>query len=75
MTPILKNSNGNTAVFIKAKEALVRRSAFLKLLLSLVQPPVMSSGFAHTKIIEDLVAEILIIQVITKVLGLDKIYL
>ena len=60
-------------VSMKTKEALVRRLVFPKLSSSLVEPPVMSTEFAHTKITEDLVAEALMTQATTKVPGSDKI--
>ena len=37
-----KDSDGNTAVFMKAKEALVQRSAFLKPLTNFIKLPVTS---------------------------------
>ena len=58
---------------MKAKEALVRRSEFPKPPSSLVEPPVISSEFAYTKITKDLVVEALITQAATKAPGPDKI--
>lgn len=72
-TPALKDSDGNAAVSMKAKEALVRRSAFPKPPTSLVQTPVTSSGSAHTKITEAIVAQALMTQAGTKAPGPDKI--
>ncbi len=72
-TPALKDSDGNTAVSLKAKEVLVRRSAFLKPPTNLVVPSVTSFGSAYIKIIKEGVAQALVTQAITKAPGLDKI--
>ena len=72
-TPALKDSDGNVAVSMKAKEALVRQSVFPKPPTSLVQTPVISSGLAHTKITEAIVAQALVTQARTKAPGPDKI--
>ena len=72
-TPVLKDSNGNTAVSMRAKEALVRRSAFPKPPTNLIESLVTALGFAHTKISEELVGQALIIQVATKAPRPDKI--
>ena len=71
--PALKDSDGNIAVFMKAKEALVQRSAFSKLSISFIQTPVTSSRLAYTKITKAIVAQVLVTQVGTKALGPDKI--
>ena len=71
--PALRDSDGNTAVSIKAKEALVRKSAFLKPPTNLVELPVISLGLAYTKIIEEVVAQALVTQAATKALGPNKI--
>ena len=61
------------AVSMKAKEALVRRSAFPKPPTNLVEPPVTSFGSAHTKISEEVVGQALMTQAATKASGPDKI--
>ena len=73
ITPALKDSDGNTAVSMKAKEALVRKSAFPKPPANFVEPPVISSGVAHTKINEEVIAQALMTQAATKAPGPDKI--
>lgn len=72
-TPALKDSNGNTAVFIKAKEALVRKSAFPKPLPNPIEPLVTPNGSFHTRITEEVVAQALMTQAATKASGPDKI--
>ncbi len=72
-TPALKDSDGNMAVSMKAKEALVPRSAFPKPPTNLVKPPVTSFGPAHTKITEEVIAQAFMTQVATKAPGPDKI--
>ncbi len=72
-TPALKDSDGNTAVSMKAKEALVRRSAFPKPPINLIEPPVIPFRSAHTKITEEAVAQAVMAQSATKAPGLDKI--
>ena len=58
---------------MKAKEALVRKSAFPKPLINLFEPPVIPSGLAHTKITEEVVAQALMTQAINKAPEPDKI--
>ncbi len=58
---------------MKAKEALVQRSAFPKPPTNLIEPPVTSFGLAHTKITEESVAQALMTQLATKAPGPDKI--
>ena len=58
---------------MKAKEALVRRSAFPKPPTNLIEPPVTSFGLAHTKITEEVIAQALMTQAATKAPGPDKI--
>ena len=58
---------------MKAKEALVRRSAFPKPPPNLFKPPVILRGVAHTKMTEEIVAQALTIQAATKAPGPDKI--
>ena len=72
-TPALKDSDGNTAVSMKAKEALVRKSAFPKPPINLFEPSVIPSGLAHTKITEEVVARTLMTQAANKAPGPDKI--
>ena len=57
ITPALKNSDGNTAMYMKAKEALVLKLAFLKPPTNFVKPPVISSGVAHTKINKKMISQ------------------
>ena len=72
-TPALRDSDGNTAVSMKAKEALVRKSSFPKLLTNFIELLVISCGLAPTKIIEKVVAQALVTQAATKAPGLNKI--
>ena len=72
-TPALTDVDGNTAVSMKAKEALVRRSAFPKPPPNSIEPPLMSCGMAHTRITEERVAQALMTQAATKAPGPDKI--
>ncbi len=58
---------------MKAKEALVRKSLFLKLPTSLVDPLVTFFGLAHIKITKKLVAQVLMTQAATKAPTQDKI--
>ena len=67
------DSDGNTAVSMKAKEALVRKSAFPKPPTNLLELPVTSFGLAHTKITKEVVAQALMTQAATKAPGPDKI--
>ncbi len=69
----LKNSDGNTAVSIKAEEALVRRSAFPKPPPNPVKPLVSSCRLLHTKVTEEVVAQALMTQAVIKAPGPDKI--
>ena len=71
--PAFRDSDGNTAVSMKAKEALVRKSAFPKPPINLVELPVISLGLAHTKITEEVVAQALVTQAATKTPGPNKI--
>ena len=57
--PALKDSDGNTAVSMKAKEALVRRSAFPTPPLNTVEPLVSPHGLLHRKITEEVIAQAL----------------
>ena len=58
---------------MKAKEALVRRSAFPKLPPNPVEPLVSPYGLLHTKVTEKVVAQALMTQAATKAPGPDKI--
>lgn len=58
---------------MKAKEALVRRSAFSKPLPNPIEPPITPRKMAHTKITEEIVAPALMTPAATKAPGLDKI--
>lgn len=64
--PALKDSDRNTAVSMKAKEALVRRSAFPQPPTDFVQIPVISSGLAHIKVTEEMVVQALMTQAAIK---------
>ena len=72
-TPALKDSEGNIAVSIKAKKALVWKSAFLKSSPNFFKTPAIPLGLAHAKIIEKTVGQILLTQVSTKAPGPNKI--
>lgn len=72
-TPALKNSNRNMTVSIKAKDVLVQKSAFPKLLTSLILTPIIFLRLAHTKITEEMIAQVLMTQVAIKAFGPDKI--
>ena len=58
---------------MKAKEAMIQRSAFLKPPTYFIKPPVLFFGSAHANITEEIVPQRLMTQVVTKALGLDKI--
>lgn len=58
---------------MKAKEALIRRSAFPTPPTNPVEPPTTSRGSAHTKITKKVVAQALMTQVARKAPGPDKI--
>ena len=72
-TPVLKDTEGNIAVTMKAKEALVRKSAFAKPLIGLAEPPVISPGMAHIKVTEEAVSQGLMTQAAMKAPGPNKI--
>ena len=72
-TPALKDSERNIVVFMKAKEALVRKSAFSRPPPNFLETPAISLGLAHTKITEEIVGQALLTQEATKVSGPDKI--
>lgn len=72
-TPALKDVDGNVATSMKAKEALVYRSAFPKPPISLEAEPLISSGIAHKRITEEKVYLALVIQAIAKAPGPNKI--
>ena len=72
-TPALKDDDGNTAVSMRAKEALVQRSAFSKPPTNLIKPPVTSFRSAYMKINEEVVDQALLTQAATKTSGPDKI--
>ncbi len=72
-TPALKDTEGHAAVSIKAKEALVRKSAFPKLPANLTELPILSSGTAHIKVTPEAVSQALMTQAAMKAPGPDKI--
>lgn len=61
------------AIFMKVKEALVRKSAFPRPPPNLLESPAMPLGLAHTKVTEETVAQALLTQAATKAPGPDKI--
>lgn len=71
--PTFNNSEGNIAIFMKAKEAMIRKSAFPKSFTNLSQLPAILFGLAYTNLTKKLVAQALTIQSATKASGLDKI--
>ena len=70
-TPALKDNERHIAVSMKAKEALVRKSAFPKPSAICEVPP--NIGTAHVKVTEEIVARALMTQVAAKAPGPDKI--
>lgn len=72
-TPVLKDSDGNIATSIKAKEDLIRKSAFPKPPISLDHEPVITPGIAHKSVTEVEVAHALMSQSAIKTPGPDKI--
>lgn len=58
---------------MKAKEALVRKSAFPKPPTNFGEPLVLSSGMAHLRVTEEAVSETLMTQAAMKASGPDKI--
>lgn len=58
---------------MKAKEALVRKSAFPKPPTNLAEPPVLCSGIAPLKVTEKAVSQALMTQAAMKAPGPDKI--
>lgn len=58
---------------MKAKEALVRRSVFPKPPPNSVELLIIPYRSVHSKITEEVIAQVLMIQAITKALGPDKI--
>lgn len=61
------------AVFIKAKEALVKKLTFLKPLPNLIKLLVTFNKSFYIKITEEIVAQTLMTLATTKVFGTDKI--
>ena len=72
-TPALKDIEGHIAVSMKAKEALVHKSAFPKPPTNLAERPSLFSGIAHMKVTEKAVSQALMTQAAIKAPGLDKI--
>ena len=58
---------------MKAKEALVRKSAFPKPPANCEVPRVIGAGTAHVKVTEEIVAQALMTQAATKAPGPDRI--
>lgn len=73
MKPALKDAEGHEAVSMKAKEALVRKSAFLKPPANLAQPPILSCGTSHLKVTPEAVSQALMTQAAMNAPGPDKI--
>lgn len=71
--PALKDCDRNTVVSMKAKEALVKKSAFLGPSPCFLEPPVTSPGLAHTKITEEIVTQALTTQMASKAPSPNKI--
>lgn len=72
-TPALQDSDGNIVTSMKAKEALVRKSAFPQPPSNLGPDPITSPGITHATITKDIVSEALVSQSATKAQGPDKI--
>lgn len=72
-TPALKDPEGNIATSMKAKEALVRKSAFPKLPSDFRPDQRIEPGIAHVTITEDIVCKALVNQSATKAPGPNKI--
>lgn len=73
MTLVLKNTKRHTAISMKAKEALVHKSAFPKPPANLVELLILSSGMAHIKVTPEAVSLALITQAAMKASGPDMI--
>lgn len=58
---------------MKAKEAMVRKSAFPKPLTNLGKPPVTSSRLAHVQVTRKVISKALMTQAATKASGPNKI--
>lgn len=71
--PALKDPDGNIATSMKAKEALVRRSAFPKPPIGLEPEPFVLPGVAHRGVTEEKIFHALMSQSATKAPGPDKI--
>lgn len=56
-TPALKDSEGHTDVFIKAKEVLIHKSAFLKPLPNIREPLIIFPRIAHTQVTEETITQ------------------
>ena len=72
-TPALKDNEKNLAVSMKAKEALIRKSAFPKPLPNFLETSTIPLGLAYTKITKDTMGQTLLTQAATKGPRLDKI--
>lgn len=55
ITLALKDDNRNIAVFIKAKEALIKKFAFSKLTPNFIEPLITLCKITHTKITKETV--------------------
>lgn len=66
-TPVSKDNNRNTTISIKAKGALIRKSALFGPPPCFFEPPVSFPGLAYIKIKKETVAPTLTTQVTTKV--------
>ena len=68
----MKDTEGLVATSMKAKEALVRRSAFPSLPKSFHDEPVVMPGVAHQTVTEDMINKALMTQSTSKAPGPDK---
>ena len=72
-TPTLKDNDGNTATSMKAKEALVRKTAFPPPPTSCIQQAIIPPGQAHVQITTEEVGYALNTQSSAKAPGPDKL--
>lgn len=72
-TPALKDTSGKIATSMKAKEALVRKSAFPNPLANLGPEPIIYPRIAHTRVTIESVRSALMTQAIFKAPGPNKI--
>lgn len=68
----MKDTEGLVATSMKAKEAMVRRSAFPSPPTSFHDEPVVMPGVAHQTVTEDVINKALMTQSMSKAPGPDK---